>query len=271
MNSASSHNSFYVERNITDYYQDNSLWNRIAGTNGYDEMEGIYPGCYFDMNNNIVNTINGGSAGVSGNHKSILILGCNCNYNQGDSANYLINYNHITVCPLDQFGIGYMNDTDTTIGGYLNSKMNLETIGSVTSSPDIGGTINQKLLYEFSNHLKTHVELLTSSINENSSNRYVNDTGASKGWNFINAQAILMSEVDVYGSNVFSSSGFDDGIISDQYPAFRINRKFVNPRTTYWFRNVATKNRFSAFNFAGQSNPGLSSSIFSIRPRFILS
>ena len=46
-------NSFNRGADITSYLTDNSLWDRIAGINGYTEFEDLYLGDYIILENNI--------------------------------------------------------------------------------------------------------------------------------------------------------------------------------------------------------------------------
>ena len=43
------HNSIVRGKDITSYYEDGTLWDRIAGTNGFRPYEELYLGDYFIM------------------------------------------------------------------------------------------------------------------------------------------------------------------------------------------------------------------------------
>ena len=276
MNSSDSHNALYVERDITSYYQDNSLWDRIAGTNGYDEMEGIFPGCTFDMSRGI--TTHGDGAGDYAGTNKILILGCNRFYNVGDNNNY-INYNHIVCCPLTHFGGARYNSLDadnneSMRGGYNSSEINTITIGSIAVSGNIDGTINEQLYAEFGSHLKTHQESISNSVDTSKPNRRhkSDDLGAVTSFINTNVQAILMSEIEVFGSIIWNSSGFDGGTVKGQFPAFLYNSKNINVGRVSYFglRDIATYTCYVIAHSYGRTTITSASSKNPCRPRFIL-
>jgi len=270
LNSASSHNAFYIERDLTDWYNNGSLWDRISGTNGYDEFEGIFPGCTFDMSRNI-------KANVSGDtdlgNKKILILGCNFYINKYQNSTSYITYNHINCLAYSEFGKAYMNTTDTTVGGYYGSKMNQEIIGSVTNTGSISGTINEQLYAEFGSHLKTVRETLSSTMDASFDNRVHLELGCARGRVWTETQAGLLSEIELYGTFIYSGSGEEAGIANIQFPVFKYNTNLVNNNhKSYWLRDIATQTKFSAFGNAGNviSYPASNSSEVYIRPKFIL-
>jgi len=212
LSEGAAHNSFYIQRDITSWYQDGSLWDRIAGRNGYERFEGIFPGSYFSMSRPI--TAPGSSAGGSA---TLLITSCNLYGGAGLLDNgeivdidhgiyYTIPRDlcHITVCPYFNFGEAKMNDTDTTVGGYWGSKMNQEILGLPTTTGDIGGTINQQLYAEFGNHLIAWKDRFTTDMNPDLPNRIAdnNDLGATSGFSWKLHQTKLLSEIEVYGSSI---------------------------------------------------------------------
>ena len=275
-NSVYSHNSFFVENDITSYYQDGSLWDRITGTNGYLPMEGIYPGCYFDISRNIVAPrIENYTTGIGS--KRILVLGCNFKMRTGISSeeNY-INYKHIVCCPYSAFGSSVMNKTDTSAGGYWNTFINQEVIGPVTSVGDIGGTINQQLYAEFGDHLKTIPEFVSTVINENVFNYRspASNIGVSSGGAWKPVQACLMTEIEVLGSVVFGSSGYDIGNGNKQYPAFNLSGNIVNDNNNFWLRDVVSKERFAFLGMRSQSAAANAyangQARYFVRPKFVL-
>ena len=267
LNTPSSNNSFYVNRNITSWYQDGSLWDRINGKNGYVTMEGIYPGCWFYMNN-AINSKEVGNTSTGG--RMVLIIGCNSLYNQGEDS-LRVTYDHIVCCPYNHFGLAKMNLTDISTGGYWNSHLQQDIIGSVTSSPDVGGTINQQLLNEFGSHLKTYSDIISSSIDDTLENSIHIETGASSAETWHDIQAQLMSEVEVYGSTVFSSSAFDIGCAKTQFPAFKNNTGMVNFKQGYWLKDVVSKTRFACLNHKGDAYYRKATDMVNVRPKWILS
>ena len=155
-----------------------------------------------------------------------------------------------------------------------------DTIGAVVSagSTATGATINQQLYAEFGAHLKTHNCLLTNSIVESGAsattgfNRFGTNTGCSNNWAWTPVQAVLMCEVEAYGSVVWSSSGYDTGNGNVQLPLFAHNKKALNNRSAYyWLRDVASAAIFCRCDNNGDANyHGASYANNYVRPRFIL-
>lgn len=244
------HNAIYVKKDITSWFKDGSLWTRIK-----NDFEGIYPGMYFDCGK----AINGGTS-------QILIVGCNVHWNTSGG----MRYNHITCVPVSHFGIARMNDSAVTTGGYLGSKMNTDVIGPVAKEGKADGTINEQLLAVFGSHLKISKELLSNDVNTTGYNRFGNNDGCSSGWTLQSVQAVLMSEVEVYGSIAWSSSGYDTGSAKVQMPAFRFNTNDMNINGgVYWLKDVASSTRFCHYD-EGNASYSSARSTMHVRPRFIL-
>lgn len=258
---AGSHNSIYVEKDITEYFTDGSIWDRIAGTNGYEAFEGIFPGETFSYGANVH------VSGQTGTNQ-YLVLGCNMNHSNGLTGNY------ITVCPLTNFGTASMNTTNTTVDGYAGSNMNTAIIGTPATSGNPNGTINQQLYSVFGSHLKTFAEYLSTAINTETVNTRLNNNsykGGANSWASTNVQAVLMSEVEVYGSVVFGNSGYDVANAKAQFPAFRNNNVRAVPSSSYWLKDIVSS---SLFCFVGSGRFAYcsgASSVTGVRPRFVIS
>jgi len=222
--------------------------------------------------------------GTENGSKKLLVLGCNTLYNNGFLGNgetldiehgitYQVDYNHIVVCPLTHFGASKMNDAKSTEGGYYNSLMNQQILGLPTTTGNTAGTINEQLYYEFGNHLKTFKETQSSQTISSLPNKEgdANDLGAASNYAWHLIQSTLMSEVEVYGSVVWSSSGYDTGSAKTQFPAFRYNVEDLTARrNSYWLKDVVSGTRFS-FSFGyGPAGIDHANNIRFIRPRFVL-
>ena len=208
----------------------------------------------------------------------VTIAGFDCMRRNGDSDS--MNFNHITCVPGQfrsgafHFGRSRMNSSHTTTGGYVGSEMYTTTIGEVASSGSTAttATINQQLYAEFGSHLKTSRELLSNAINASGYNRFGTNSGCSNNWGWYSCQAVLMSEIEVYGSTVWSSSGFDTGTACMQLPLFARDKACINNRSSYyWLKDVATASDFcdvSNNGYAGCDNAGVARDY--VRPRFNL-
>lgn len=271
------HNSIVRGKDITSYYEDGTLWDRIAGTNGFRPYEDLYLGDYFKMSRPISAYNQNPTYQLTGS-QYVTIAGFDCMRGNGDSN--IINFNHIICVPGQfkngsfHFGRSRMNSTSTTEGGYQRSEMHSTVIGGIATegSTEATATINQQLFAEFGSHLKTSRELLSTSINASGYNRFGLNSGCSNAWNWYSCQAMLMSEIEVYGSIIWSSSGFDTGSACMQLPLFAKNKESINNRSSYyWLKDVASTSRFCLAGINGYSDYNDASSADGyVRPRFIL-
>lgn len=90
--------------------------------------------------------------------------------------------------------------------------------------------------------------------------------GASNSWAWETVELQLMSEVQVYGSTVWSSSAYDVGCDNKMLPVF----KFINPiqfgRSFYWLSSVVSSTVFANCNTSGNAGNGGASFAASVRP-----
>lgn len=264
-------------KNITSYVTDGSIWKRLNGTGGYALFEDIYVGDYFEMSRAISAYEKAGTYQTTGS-KYVTIAGIDTMWGNGDKD--VISKHHLVMIPCQgfggtqHFGKARMNASTDTTGGYKSSEMNTETLGAVASSgsTEVTASINQQLYAEFGTHLQTTRELVSNAINASGVNRFGTSGGCSNGWEWISAQAVLMSEVEVYGSTVWSSSGYDTGNANRQLPLFMFSKQAQNNRSAYyWLKDVASAACFCIANGHGDSGyTSASSADRFVRPRFIL-
>lgn len=270
------HNSIVRGKDITTYYEDGTLWDRIAGVNGFKPYEDLYLGDYFKMSRPI------SAYEQTQQHQTIgsqyvTIAGFDCMRRNGNSD--VMNFNHITCVPgqfrngIFHFGKSRMSVSNTE-GGYAGSEMHTTTIGNVATegSTEETATINQQLYAEFGSHLKTSREYLTNGINNSGNNRFGSVTGCSNSCSWFSCQAVLMSEIEVYGSIIWSSSGFDTGTACIQLPLFAKDRACINNRDTYyWLKDIVSSSHYSGINGGGFADYFYSNDTnIYVRPRFIL-
>lgn len=186
------HNSFYIEQYITDL---DSMYTNIA--NG--TFEGLFVGSKFTVNN----------------HKYI-IAGFDIYLNNGNTAFT----NHHAVCvPSFEYGDSLYtgkkyNSTNTISGGFVNTEMFKTHIPA----------INTRLTEDFGSHLATHRESLSSEVNASvASGPNPYKSGASSNWTWQSVQSCLMTELEINGTTLGISSGYDIGTGKVQLPLFRYN------------------------------------------------
>lgn len=266
-----------VPKDITAYYKDGSLWDRLNGTNGYKLCDDIFVGDYFQMNR-AISAYNQDQTYQMTGSDWVTIAGIDTMWGNGD--NITMAYHHLVMVPgkgfggTQHFGRSRMNPSNTTEGGYVGSEMYTTTIGAVVTegSTATTATINQQLYAEFGSHLKTTRELLSNSINATGSNRFGADSGCTNNWGWYDCQAVLMSEVEVYGSVVWASGGYDIGNANVQLPLFANNTSALNNRSAwYWLKSIASATYFCDSNYYGLSSySGAGLAHGCVRPRFVI-
>jgi len=267
-----------VPKDITAYITDGTFWKRLAGTNGFALFEDIYVGDYFKMSRAISAYERTGQYQTTGS-QYVTIAGLDTMMNNGDQGSG-ITYHHAVMVAgqgfggTQHFGRSRMNATNTTEGGYKASEMNTLVLGDVVSagSTAADATINQQLYAEFGAHLKTTRELVSNAINATGYNRFGSATGCASNWEWISAQAILMSETECYGSIAWSSSGYDTGNANRQLPLFAFSKQAQNNHSAYyWLKDIASAADFCLASHYGYSDYGSASlANVCVRPRFIL-
>ena len=238
------HRNTYRGKDITEYYTDGSLYTRIS--NG--TFEDIYVGDY-----------------IVANEVTWLIADIDNYLHTGDAQ---LNKHHATIIPAKPIMNVPMNATDTTEGGYANSKMATETLPNLVSNEGVIGKT-------FGSHILEYRNLLSKHINSNAINQSGGvDVGASNEWAGYTRKIDLMSETNVYGTIVYSSSGIDTGIDSMQYAIFALKPEirlgYNGIGYNYWLKNVASSRSFAYVNGQGISQENLASQQAVVRPRFLI-
>ena len=268
-----------VPKDITAYITDGTFWKRLAGTDGYALFEDIYAADYIHMSRAISAYERTGSHQETGS-EYVTIAELDGAMGRGDVDT--INYHHAIMVagkgtdPTEKqhFGRSRMNSSNRTTGGYKSSEMNTTTIGAVASSGSTVATasINQQLYAEFGAHLKTVREFISTSINASGYNRFGNASGCSNNREWVSVQAILMSEVEVYGSTVWSSSAYDTGTAFKPLALFQHSEIALNNGSAYyWLKDVASATSFCFVSSFGSADcRGADGVGHYVRPRFII-
>ena len=260
-------------KDITPYWTDGTLWNRIAGSSGFKPYEDIHVGDYIDMGRTVTCPDSYNSTVGS---QYVTVASCGGFYGNGDSG---ITYPHLIMVPGKGFGgtqhFGrHAMHASTPHPGYVSSDMNQSVLGPVVTEGSIatGATINQQLYYIFGSHLKTIKSLLATAMSSSLYNRFGSAGGASSGWGWQSVQTRLMSEIEVYGSTVWSSSGYDTGDANHQFELFRFSKSAVNNRSAYyWLKDAASSSYFCSCNNDGNSSYYTATNGLYVRPCFVLS
>ena len=161
-----------------------------------------------------------------------------------------------------------MNDTNVTTGGYVGSKM-YKTVLPVYAAA---------LQTALNNHILSHRELLTTAVSTTgNSNAGAGITGYASNWEWKDCLVKLMSEIQVYGSTVLSSSLYDTGCDNIQFPLFRLapNLKVAGlghngSRWWYWLSAVVSAAAFATCYLNGHSANGSAAGDGGVRPYFCI-
>lgn len=163
---------------------------------------------------------------------------------------------HLVIMPDSGLYNSVMNDTDTTVGGYVGSKMYKEGLNQAkTMINSAFGAAN----------ILNHREILTNAV--------TNGHPSACAW--YDSTVDLPNEIMMYGSHILAPSG-DGSFISinhticktqlalmQQYP------KFINPsRENQWFRDVVSGKNFAFFDATGVVSSAGASKIRTARPVF---
>ena len=262
------HNSIFRGKDITSYYNDGTLWKRINGTDGYELFEDLYVGDYIK--------VDGVHANVNG--KTWRIAGFDIYYMVGTDGNVVTSH-HAVIVPDEILGTSVMNTSNTTEGSYVGSYMYTTTLPSVKTN---------YIDKVFDGHLVKYVSLLATRVCSIASagNTGYNGSSCDWGWQY-NRYLDLMNEMQVTGSTVWSSSGYDVGSDYIQFPLFRLRPEFTrtynsnthtaNTRDWYWLRSVVSASQFAVIGIHGSSDRydaggiyGVSTSL-GVRPYFYIS
>lgn len=232
---AASHNGIFRGKDLTNIYTIDEICERIS--NG--TFEDLYIGDYFDV---IISTEYTANEVVR-----CVLAGFDYYWNNGNIA---FTNHHAVIVPKNCFNkIAQMNSTNTTVGGFVNSYMWKTVLPIYTKA----------LQSALNNHILSHKTILTKSIDENiNSNAGAGIKGASNDCGSYDTLLSLLSEIQIHGSNIRSSSFYDIGHDDLQLPLFALDptTKICGKNTTtdgngddnkqwYWLKNVVSVNTFA--------------------------
>ena len=232
---ANLYNSIFRGKDITNYFTDGSLYTRISS----GEFTDLYVGDYF-------------KATINGTDITCRIAGFDIYLNQGPHGKDLVQH-HAVIVPDQALMHAAMNDTNITTGGYVGSKMYTTTLV----------TINSQLEAVFGSHLLTVRERLSRAVDAS--------TGVSSASRWFDSIADLMTEVEVYGTRVWSSSSNDFGTGMKQLPLFMLAPEFIIPgRFSWWLRAVVSSTGFADVSYDGGAGHHAASNSLGVRPRWLI-
>lgn len=175
-------------------------------------------------------------------------------YNTGDTA---LTKHHAVIVPDTQLYTANMNDTNTTEGAYVNSKMRTENLEQAKTT--IKNTFG-------ASHVLSH-RLHLSNATKN---------GMASGGGWYDADVEIMTEHMVYGNGVFSPVSDGSSIPNNyrieksQLPLFVFRPDLISNRQWYWLRDVISSATFAYVNGDGNANYIYASGVNGVRPFFLI-
>lgn len=168
---------------------------------------------------------------------------------KGTSTPYRLTENHVGLIVIPHTTQKWNESGNTYTGGdgrgagYANSDLHHYLVNTLLPlvQQDLG-----------SSHLLAHSKLLSNAVNQTGTNKMGSATGCSSSWGWVSSYISALSEVQVYGATVWSSSGFDTGEACRQLDVFRVyNHTEIFGGEYPWLRDVV-----SASGAAYASNGG---------------
>lgn len=157
---------------------------------------------------------------------------------KGTSTPYRLTTNHVGLIVIPHTTTKWNASGNTSTGadnrdaGYANSDLHYYLKNTVLphAQSDLG-----------SSNLLAHNKLLTIDVNTKGYNRYGSASGCSSSWDWSSEYIAALSEVQVYGSTVWSSSGYDTGEACRQLDVFRVyNHTEIFGVEFPWLRDVTS-------------------------------
>ncbi len=244
----------YRGKDITSKLEDGTLFSEIES----GKFDDIFVGDYIvDKKTNLKD--------MNGNQIRYLVADIDNYLNPGTGKASLTKH-HATIIPAVSLMTAKMNETDTTENGYAGSNMVATTLTTI---------LNTYIKPVFDNHIIEYGNMLTTKIDRTRTNRYgIANGGVSSAWVWYDRQLDLMSEMNVFGSTIWSSSGHDTGIDNRQYAIFKLKPIFIysygNKTFTCWLKDVVSSAYFADIDGNGLSANGGASTSFGVRPRFLI-
>ena len=251
----SSHNAIYRGKNLTNLYTLDEIYSMIYSGLFND----LYVGDY------ITKTITSSLGGT----EEVDFAFAEFNTYKGTGDTNVMNRNHAVMVPRHCFQTpAPMNQVVSTEGAYYNSYMNLGILPSyVTALQEV-----------FGNHLLGHDELLSKTMKEDVASMAGSDhMGASVDWAWYNGYLTLLSEPQLYGTTVCSSSMYDVGACRTQLALFRFNPTLIQgklgkngDRTKFWLSGVSSSVEFCVCTATGAAYCLGAAEEHGVRPYFLL-
>lgn len=168
----------------------------------------------------------------------------------------IFNSHHLVIAPDTCLYDAEMNDTNTTTGGYVGSKMYTENLAEAKA------TINAA----FPNLVLAHKECLVNAVSN----------GKSSGIAWFDSTIDLMNESMVYGHREFTPANdgttipYNYTMDKSQLALFQIAPKFITNRAIWWLRDIVSATFFADVSYTGVTLCDDASNSHGVRPVFAI-
>lgn len=178
-----------------------------------------------------------------------------------DNTNQSVDEHHVVLVPDKVLFNAQMNSSNTTAGGYVGSAM------YTTQLPKVQTALQTAF---GSDHVLKYYSILSNSVAASAASAAgAGWTGSSNNWAWKARYCDLMSEPMVYGTTVFSSSGYDVGVLKTQLALFRLSSTAINIRVDWWLSAVAYAPDFALVVGGGFARADAASISLGVRPFFV--
>ena len=172
---------------------------------------------------------------------------------KGTSTPYRINQNHVGLIVIPHTTQAWNASGNTYTGaddrgaGYKNSDLHYYLKNTVLPmvNTDLGSA-----------NILAHSKLLSNAVNQSGINKFGEATGCSSSWDWeADCKICALSEVQVYGAAIWSSSGYDTGEACRQLDVFqRYSHTEIFGGEYPWLRDVVSASFAAAANHTGAAD-----------------
>lgn len=284
------HNGIYRGKDITSYFTDGSLWNRINGAGGYELFEDLYLGDYITAGGQSYTIVDfdyylrTGSVDLTQHHLVMMPTGLmnipegTALYGMDGETLKFINTANAGVTVSSQESANYFKwnatmdapNTHTTAGGYKYSRMRRVIMKAAETL----------VINAFgSAHVKPITPLYYNPSDASAS-------GLASGWGWFTDDARssytcksicdLPNETQVYGQqvwgrgSVYTNMGYEVGADKWQFAIFALQRAFADIRAAWWLRSGDSASNAALVTDTGNATNSGSAHAYGVRPRFLL-
>ena len=171
---------------------------------------------------------------------------------KGTSTPYRLTQNHVGLIVIPHVTQKWNESGNTYTGadgrgaGYANSDLHYYLTNTLLPlvQSDLGSA-----------NLLSHSKLLSNAVNQTGTNKMGSATGCSSNWGWVSSYISALSEVQVYGATVWSSSGFDTGEACRQLDVFRVyNHTEIFGGEYPWLRDVVSASDAAIASYFGSAD-----------------